>query len=58
MERLVQQRLSNNDRVIYDQSLLLEDLEDFRGSQHLNNNSRKYAIQRINKTVHQTVPKY
>jgi hypothetical protein len=44
MERLVRQRLNNNDRVIYDQSLLLEDLEDFRGSQHLNINDRKYAI--------------
>jgi hypothetical protein len=40
------------------QSLPLEGLEDFRGSQCLNNNDRKQAIQRINKTVHQTVPKY
>ena len=41
------------------QSLLLLDLEDFRSSQHLNNNDdRKQATQRINKTVHQTVPKY
>jgi hypothetical protein len=41
------------------QSLLLEDLKDFRSSQRLNNNDdRKQAIQRINKTAHQTVPKY
>jgi hypothetical protein len=41
------------------QSLLLEGLEDFRGSQRLNNNDdRKQAIQRMNKTVHQTVHKY
>jgi hypothetical protein len=40
------------------QSLLLRDLEDYRRSQHLNYNDRKQAIQTINKTVHQTVPKY
>jgi hypothetical protein len=40
------------------QSLLLEGLEDFRGSQRLNNNDRKQEIQRINKTVYQIVPKY
>jgi hypothetical protein len=40
------------------QSFLLEGLEDFRSSQRLNNNDRKQAIQRINKTVYQTVPKY
>jgi hypothetical protein len=33
------------------QSLLPEGLEDFRSSQRLNNNDRKQAIQRINKTV-------
>jgi hypothetical protein len=37
---------------------LLEGLEDFQSSQRLNNNDRKEAIHRINKTVHQTVPKY
>jgi hypothetical protein len=41
------------------QSLLLEGLEDFCGSQRLNNNDDwKQAIQRINKIVCQTVPKY
>jgi hypothetical protein len=40
------------------QSLLLEALEDFRGSQHLNNNDRKQAIKRINKILHQTGLKY
>jgi hypothetical protein len=41
------------------QTLLLEGLEDFRVSQRLNNNDdQKQAIQRINKTVHQIVPKY
>jgi hypothetical protein len=41
------------------QSLLLEGLEDFRGLRRLNNNNdQKQAIQRINKIVHQTVPKY
>jgi predicted component of type VI protein secretion system len=40
------------------QSLLLEGLEDFRGSQRLNNHDRKQAIQRINKTVYQTILKY
>ena len=40
------------------QSLLLQDLEGFRSSQRLINNDRKQAIQGINKTVHQTVPKY
>jgi hypothetical protein len=40
------------------QSLLLEALEDFQGSQHLNNNDQKQAIKRINKILHQTVPKY
>jgi hypothetical protein len=40
------------------QSLLLEGLEDFRGSQRLNNNDRKQTIQRINKIVHQTVHNY
>jgi hypothetical protein len=39
-------------------SPLLEGLEDFRSLQRLNNNDQKQAIQRINKTVHQTVPKY
>jgi hypothetical protein len=40
------------------QSLLLEGLEDFRGLRRLNNNDdRKRAIQRINKTVYRTVPK-
>ena len=33
------------------QSLLPEGLEDFRGSQRLNNNEQKQAIQRINKIV-------
>jgi hypothetical protein len=41
------------------QSLLLEGLEDFQSEQRLNNNDdRKQAIQRINKTVHQTISKY
>jgi hypothetical protein len=41
------------------QSLLLEDLDDFRSSQRLNNNDDwKQVIQRINKIVHQTVPKF
>jgi hypothetical protein len=40
------------------QSLLLEVIEDFRSSQRLNNNDWKQAIQRINKTVYQTAPKY
>jgi hypothetical protein len=40
------------------QSLLLEGLEDYQSSQRLINNDRKQAIQRINKIVHQTVPKY
>jgi hypothetical protein len=40
------------------QNLLLEGLDDFRSSQRLNNNDRKQAIQRIIKTVYQTVPKY
>jgi hypothetical protein len=33
------------------QSLLLEGLDDSLSSQRLNNNNRKQAIQRINKTV-------
>jgi hypothetical protein len=46
-------------RLAAAQGLLLEGLEDFRGSQCLNNNDdKKQVIQRINKTVHQTVPKY
>jgi hypothetical protein len=41
------------------QSLLLEGLEDFRGSRRLNNDDdRKQVIQRINKIVYQIVPKY
>jgi hypothetical protein len=40
------------------QSLLLQDLEDYRRSQRLSNNDQKQAIQIINKIVHQTVPKY
>ncbi len=40
------------------QSLLLEGLDDFWNSQRLNNNDRKQEIQRINKTVLQSVPKY
>jgi hypothetical protein len=40
------------------QNLLLEGLEDFRSLQRLINNDQKQTIQRINKTVHQTVPKY
>jgi hypothetical protein len=39
------------------QSLVLQDLEDYRKSQRLNNNDRKQAIQIINKTVHQKIPK-
>jgi hypothetical protein len=34
------------------QSLLLRDLEGYPRSQRLNNNDRKQAIQRINKTVY------
>jgi hypothetical protein len=40
------------------QSLLLEGLEDYQSSHRLNNNDRKQVIQRINKTIHQKVPKY
>jgi hypothetical protein len=40
------------------QSLLLEGLEDFRGLRRLNNNDQQQAIQIINKTLYQTVPKY
>jgi hypothetical protein len=40
------------------QSLLFECLEDYQSSQRLNNNDRKQAIQRINKTVQQIVHKY
>jgi hypothetical protein len=39
------------------QSLLLEGLEDYQGSHRLNNNNQKQAIQKINKTIHQTVSK-
>jgi hypothetical protein len=39
-------------------SLVLQDLEGYRSSQRLNNNDRKQVIQIINKTVHQTAPKY
>jgi hypothetical protein len=34
------------------QSLLLEGLEYYQSLQHLNNNVRKQAIQRINETIH------
>jgi hypothetical protein len=41
------------------QSLILKGLEDYQSSQCLNNNDdQKQAIQIINKTVQQTVPKY
>jgi hypothetical protein len=40
------------------QSLLLQDLEDYRRSQRLNNSDRKQAIQRVYKTVYQIVSKY
>jgi hypothetical protein len=40
------------------QSLLLQDLEDYRRSQRLNNNDRKQEIKTTNKTVYQAVPKY
>jgi hypothetical protein len=40
------------------QSLLLQDPEDYRRSQRLNNNDQKQAIQTINKIVYQTIPKY
>jgi hypothetical protein len=40
------------------QSLVLQDLEDYRRSQRLNNNDRKQILQRINKIVYQTVSKY
>jgi hypothetical protein len=40
------------------QSLLLEGLEDYQSSQRLYNSDQKQAIQRINKTVQQIVPKY
>jgi hypothetical protein len=39
-------------------SLILQDPEDYRRSQCLNNNDWKQVIQAINKIVHQTVPKY
>jgi hypothetical protein len=40
------------------QSLAIRDLEDYCKSQRLNNNDWKQAMQKINKTGHQTVPKY
>jgi hypothetical protein len=40
------------------QSPVSQGPEEFRSSQHLINNDRKQAIQRVNKTVHQIVPKY
>jgi hypothetical protein len=40
------------------QSLALQDLEGYRRSQRLNYNDGKQVIQTINKTVHQTLPKY
>jgi hypothetical protein len=40
------------------QSLLLQDLEGYQSSHHLNNNDQKQAIKRINKTVQQIEPKY
>jgi hypothetical protein len=35
------------------QSLVLQDLEDYRRSQRLNNNNWKQAMHTINKIVHQ-----
>jgi hypothetical protein len=40
------------------QSLVLQGLEEFQCLQRLINNDQKQAIQRINKTIHQTVFKY
>jgi hypothetical protein len=40
------------------QSLPLQDLEGYRRSQRPNNNDQKQAIRRIDKIIHQTVPRY
>jgi hypothetical protein len=40
------------------QSLVLQDLEGYRRLERLKNNNRKQVIQRINKKVYQTIPKY
>jgi hypothetical protein len=40
------------------QGLLACSLESSRSMNHLNNNDQKKARQEINKTAHQTVPKY
>jgi hypothetical protein len=51
-------RVTCLDFLLAAQSLLLEGLDDSRSSQHLNNNDRKQAIQRINKIVYQIIPNY